>query len=75
MGAAISPFNSFNITRNESLAVRMDRHCENATKVANFLLKHTNVTWVNYPGLPSSPDYPLVKKLMKGKASSDEFWY
>ena len=71
MGAAISPFNSFLILQGiESLAVRMDRHCENAMKVANFLLKHTNVTWVNYPGLPSSPDYPLVKKLMKGKASS-----
>jgi len=64
-------FNSFLILQGiESLAVRMDRHCENAMKVANFLLKHTNVTWVNYPGLPSSPDYPLVKKLMKGKASS-----
>ena len=71
MGAAISPFNSFLILQGiESLAVRMDRHCENAVKTANFLLKHPNVTWVNYPGIPSSPDYPLVKKLMNGKASS-----
>ena len=71
MGAAISPFNSFLILQGiESLAVRMDRHCENAVKVSNFLLKHPNVTWVNYPGIPSSPDYSLVKKLMNGKASS-----
>tara|TARA_B100000965_G_scaffold284790_1_gene242713 strand:- start:1951 stop:3246 length:1296 start_codon:yes stop_codon:yes gene_type:complete len=71
MGAAISPFNSFLILQGiESLAVRMDRHCENAVKTSNFLLKHPNVTWVNYPGIPSSPDYPLVKKLMNGKASS-----
>ena len=71
MGAAISPFNSFLILQGiESLAVRMDRHCENAVKVANFLMKHPNVTWVNYPGIASSPDYGLVKKLMNGKASS-----
>ena len=71
MGAAISPFNSFLILQGiESLAVRMDRHCENAVKVADFLLKHPNVSWVNYPGIPSSPDYELVKKLMGGKASS-----
>jgi O-acetylhomoserine (thiol)-lyase len=71
MGAAISPFNSFLILQGiESLAVRMDRHCENAVKVADFLLKHPNVSWVNYPGIPSSPDYELVKKLMNGKASS-----
>ncbi len=71
MGAAISPFNSFLILQGiESLAVRMDRHCENAVKVSNFLLKNPNVTWVNYPGIPSSPDFPLVKKIMGGKASS-----
>ena len=71
MGAAISPFNSFLILQGiESLAVRMDRHCENAVKVSNFLLKNPNVTWVNYPGIPSSPDFALVKKIMGGKASS-----
>ena len=71
MGAAISPFNSFLILQGiESLAVRMDRHCDNAVKVSNFLLKNPNVTWVNYPGIPSSPDFPLVKKIMGGKASS-----
>ena len=71
MGAAISPFNSFLILQGiESLAVRMDRHCENAVKVAEFLKENPHVTWVNYPGISSSPDYPLVKKLMGGKASS-----
>ena len=71
MGAAISPFNSFLILQGiESLAVRMDRHCENAVKVSNYLLKNPNVTWVKYAGMPSSPDYPLIKKLMGGKASS-----
>ena len=71
MGAAISPFNSFLILQGiESLAVRMDRHCENAVKVSNYLLKNSNVTWVKYAGMPSSSDYPLVKKLMGGKASS-----
>ena len=54
MGAAISPFNSFLILQGiESLPVRMDRHCENATRVAEFLENHKCVTWVNYPGLKS----------------------
>ena len=71
MGAAISPFNSFMILQGiESLPVRMDRHCENATKVAKFLENHKCVTWVNYPGLESHKEYKLTKKLMNGKASS-----
>ena len=71
MGAAISPFNSFLILQGiESLPVRMDRHCENALKVANFLDSHKCVTWVNYPGLKSHKEYKLAKKLMDGKTSS-----
>ena len=71
MGAAISPFNSFLILQGiESLPVRMDRHCENAVKVAEFLNDHSSVSWVNYPGIKTSPDYALVKKLMGGRASS-----
>ena len=54
----------------ESLPVRMDRHCENATKVSKFLENHKCVTWVNYPGLESHNEYELTKKLMNGKASS-----
>ena len=71
MGAAISPFNSFLILQGiESLPVRMDRHCENALKVANFLENHKCVTWVNYPSLKSHKEYKLAKKLMNGKTSS-----
>ena len=51
--------------------VRMDRHCENALKVAEYLKGHPKVEWVRYAGLPDSPDYPLVQKYMDGgKASS-----
>jgi O-acetylhomoserine (thiol)-lyase len=72
MGAAISPFNSFLILQGvESIHVRMDRHCENALAVANFLKNRPKVSWVRYAGLPDHPDYPLVQKYMDGgKASS-----
>ncbi|WP_295399844.1 aminotransferase class I/II-fold pyridoxal phosphate-dependent enzyme [uncultured Thiocystis sp.] len=72
MGAAISPFNSFLILQGiETIHVRMDRHCENAVAVANFLKDHPKVGWVRYAGLPDSPDYPLIQKYMDGaKASS-----
>ncbi|MFD2110601.1 bifunctional O-acetylhomoserine aminocarboxypropyltransferase/cysteine synthase [Thiorhodococcus fuscus] len=72
MGAAISPFNSFLVLQGiETLPVRMDRHCENAVTVANFLKDHPGVEWVRYAGLPDNPDYPLVQKYMDGgKASS-----
>ena len=70
MGAAISPFNSFLILQGiESLAVRMDRHCENALAVAQYLEKHPHVTWVNYAGLPSHEDHHLVQKYFNGRAS------
>ncbi|MFL2560127.1 MAG: O-acetylhomoserine aminocarboxypropyltransferase/cysteine synthase family protein [Gammaproteobacteria bacterium] len=71
MGGALSPMNSFQILQGiESLAVRMDRHCLNAQAVAEFLEKHNSVSWVNYPGLKSHPDNPLIKKYMNGKASA-----
>jgi O-acetylhomoserine (thiol)-lyase len=72
MGAAISPFNSFLILQGiETLHVRMDRHCENAIAVAEYLKAQPRVEWVRYAGLPDSPDYPLVQKYMDGaKASS-----
>lgn len=70
MGAAISPFNAFLILQGlETLALRMDRICENAVKIGEFLKNHPKVSWVNYAGLPSHPDYPLVKKYMGGKGS------
>ena len=71
MGAAISPFNSFLILQGiETLPVRMDRHCENALAVANYLKDQAQVEWVRYAGLDDSPDKPLVDKYMGGKASS-----
>ena len=71
MGSAISPFNSFlSLQGIESLPVRMDRHCENALAVAQYLEKHSNVTWVNYAGLPSHEDHHLVQKYFNGRASA-----
>ena len=71
MGAALSPLNSFLILQGlETLSLRMERHCENAMKVAEFLEKHPQVNWVNYAGLPHHPEHALVQKYMSGKASS-----
>ncbi len=70
-GAALSPFNAFLILQGlETLPVRMDRHCENAVKVAQYLHDHPQVEWVKYPGLADSPDKPLVDKYMDGMAAS-----
>jgi O-acetylhomoserine (thiol)-lyase len=54
----------------ETLALRMDRHCENAVKVAEYLRGHSRVAWVNYAGLPDHPSRPLVDKYFGGKAAS-----
>ncbi|WZB60954.1 O-acetylhomoserine aminocarboxypropyltransferase/cysteine synthase family protein [Achromobacter xylosoxidans] len=68
-GAAISPFNSFQILQGiETLALRVDRIVENAVKVAGFLREHPKVEWVNYAGLPDHPDHALVQKYLGGKA-------
>jgi O-acetylhomoserine (thiol)-lyase len=70
MGAALSPMNAFQILQGiETLALRMDRICENAVKVATHLQKHAKVASVNYAGLPDHPDHALVKKMMGGRAS------
>ncbi|MGB5064211.1 MAG: PLP-dependent transferase, partial [Candidatus Competibacter sp.] len=70
-GAAISPFNSFLILQGiETLPVRMDRHCENAVKAAEYLRDHPQVTWIKYPALADSPEKPLVDKYMGGRGSS-----
>jgi O-acetylhomoserine (thiol)-lyase len=69
-GAAISPFNSFLILQGiETLALRMDRICDNALKVAEFLKSHEKVAWVNYAGLEDHADKPLIDKYMGGRAS------
>lgn len=64
-GANMSPFDAYLINRGlKTLHIRMDRHCENAQKVAEFLEKHPAVTQVYYPGLKSFPQYELAKKQM-----------
>ena len=69
-GAAISPMNSFQILQGlETLGLRMERHCENAVKLANYLNDHKKVSWVSYAGLKDSPYYKTCKKITKGKAS------
>ncbi len=68
LGPCLSPFNSFLFLQGlETLHLRMIRHSENALKVAEYLEGHPKVSWVNYPGLDSSPEKNLVKKyLLKG---------
>jgi len=70
MGAAISPFNSFLILQGiETLAVRMDRICDNTLAAAQYLKNHPKVSWVRYAGLPDHEDHAVVKKYMGGRAS------
>jgi O-acetylhomoserine (thiol)-lyase len=70
MGAAISPMNSFQIMQGlETLCLRMERHCENAEKLAAFLQAHEKVSWVNYAALPGSPYFETCQKVTGGKAS------
>jgi O-acetylhomoserine (thiol)-lyase len=69
-GAAISPMNAFQIMQGlETLGLRMERHCENAEKLAAYLKQHPKVEWVNYAALPSSPYYETCQKISGGKAS------
>ncbi len=70
MGAAISPFNAFQLMQGiETLPLRMDRICENTVKVAEFLRSHAKVAWVNYAGLADHTDHGLVQKYLGGRAS------
>jgi O-acetylhomoserine (thiol)-lyase len=69
-GAALSPFNAFLILQGlETLALRMERHCENSEKVAEFLQNHPAVEWVNYATLDSSPYKATCEKICGGRAS------
>jgi O-acetylhomoserine (thiol)-lyase len=69
-GAAISPMNAFQILQGlETLGLRMERHCENAEKVAAYLQAHDKVSWVNYAALPDSPYFETAKVICGGKAS------
>ncbi|OLS60703.1 bifunctional O-acetylhomoserine aminocarboxypropyltransferase/cysteine synthase [Pseudomonas putida] len=70
-GAALSPFNAFLILQGlETLALRMERHTENALKVARYLQAHEQVAWVKYAGLPDHPEHPLAQRYTQGKPAS-----
>ncbi|MEC0237002.1 homocysteine synthase [Paenibacillus kribbensis] len=71
LGAAISPFNSWLLLQGlETLHLRLERHSQNALKVAQYLESHKDVEWVSYSGLPSHPSYELAQKyLPKGQGA------
>ncbi len=75
LGACVSPFNSFAFLQGlETLHLRMERHSQNAQKVAEYLEKHELVSWVSYPGLPSHVDHKLSQKyLSKGAGAMMTF--
>ena len=65
-GPALSPFNAWVLSKSlETLPVRVEKHCENAVKVAEFLEAHPQVNWVKYPFLKSHPQYEVAKKQMR----------
>ena len=65
-GPAMSPFNGWILSKSlETLAVRMERHCSNALRIAEFLENHSQVAWVKYPFLPSHPAVDIAKKQMR----------
>jgi len=66
-GAALSPMSAWQILQGtETLPLRMERHCSNALRVAEFLRAHPRVGWVNYPGLPEHPQHALVQRQLRG---------
>lgn len=70
-GSTLSPMNAFLLLQGlETLPLRMERHCYNAAKVAQFLKAHAKVSWVSYAGLQESPYYPLAQKYMHGTPSA-----
>lgn len=70
-GSALSPFNAFLILQGlQTLSLRMERHTDNALAVAKHLESHSQVEWVSYPGLESSPYYDLAQKYTDGRPSA-----
>lgn len=70
-GSALSPMNAFLILQGmQTLPLRMQRHCDNALVVANYLKNHAKVEWVNFAGLPESPYYDLAMKYTNGRPSA-----
>ncbi len=71
LGPTMAPMNAFlTLLGAETLSLRMERHCENAAKVADYLERHDEVAWVSYAGLKSSPYHELAKKYLAGGAGS-----
>jgi O-acetylhomoserine (thiol)-lyase len=71
LGSVLSPLSAFLLLQGiESVAVRMDRHVDNARRVAEFLRDDSRVEWVNYAGFPESPYYRLTQKYLGGRACS-----
>ena len=69
-GSALSAFSAFQILQGlETLGLRIERHCENAQALAEYLRNHASVNWVNYAGLPTDKYHDVCKKISKGKAS------
>ena len=67
LGPCLSPFNAFLLLQGlETLPLRMERHCQNALAVAQFLEQHPQVSWINYPGLPQHQSHELAKKYYRG---------
>lgn len=70
-GAALSPFNTFLILQGlETLSLRMERHCQNAQAVAEYLQQHPQVAWVNYAGLKDHPEHELARRYLNGTPAS-----
>ena len=71
LGPALAPMNAFlALTGMETLALRMDRHCENAVALAKWLKEHPKISWVSYAGLPDSPYHELAQKYLGGRGGS-----
>ena len=67
IGSIMSPFDSFLVLRSlKTLAVRMEKHCENAFEIASFLEEHEAIEKIYYPGLPNHPNHEIAKKQMNG---------
>lgn len=74
IGGVIDPFNSFLVHRGiKTLSLRMERHCQNAVKVAEYLESHPKVEWVRFPGLKSHPQYELAQKQMSAPGGMISF--
>ncbi|MGA0273430.1 MAG: trans-sulfuration enzyme family protein [Flavobacteriaceae bacterium] len=73
-GASLSPFNAWVLSKSlETLAVRVDRHCQTALTLAQKIETHPKVNWIKYPFLPSHPQYQLARKQMKQGGSIISF--